>query len=110
MIKKLSRREYIQSFCGGLGSIGLMGMLANDQAAATALGHYAGPQLPAKAKHVIFLFLTGGPSQLDMFDPKPDLVKYVGQRPNAVNLRTERETGGLLPSVFKRLQQESHAT
>jgi hypothetical protein len=78
-----------------------MGMLAGQHAGAATLGHYAGPALPAKAKHVIFLFLTGGPSQLDMFDPKPDLARYEGQRPNAVNLRTERETGGLLPSPFK---------
>ena len=53
-----------------------------------------------KAKHVIFLFMTGGPSQLDMFDPKPLLSKYAGQRPPSVDMRTERVTGGLLPSTF----------
>src|SRR5262245_22605759 len=101
MIRRLSRRECIQSFCGGLGSVGLMGMLAGEQTMAATRGRYVGPQLQAKAKHVIFLFLTGGPSHLDMFDPKPDLARYEGQRPNAVNLRTERETGGLVPSVFQ---------
>src|SRR5262249_29095932 len=101
MIKKFSRRGGIHSLCGGLRAGGLMGISGRQQAAAATLGHYAGPALPAKAKHVIFLFLTGGPSQLDMFDPKPGLAKYEGQRPNAVNLRTERETGGLLPSPFK---------
>ena len=98
----ISRREWIQSLCGGLGSVGLLGTLASQQAQAAALGHYAGPALAPKAKHVIFLFLTGGPSQLDMFDPKPNLAKYVGQRPAAVSgFRTERETGGLLPSPFE---------
>jgi hypothetical protein len=63
-------------------------------------GHYAGARFPAKAKHVIFLFLTGGPSHVDMFDPKPALLKYQGQRPDAVNLRTERTAGGLMPSPF----------
>jgi predicted nuclease with RNAse H fold len=96
-----SRREWIQSLCGGLGSIGLIGMLAGQKSEAATLGHYAGTAIAPKAKHVIFLFLTGGPSQLDMFDPKPNLAKYQGQRPDAVSgFRTERETGGLLPSPF----------
>ncbi len=45
--------------------------------------------------------MVGGPSQLDMFDPKPALLKYQGQRPSSVDLRTERTTGGLLPSPFE---------
>jgi len=60
-----------------------------------------GTDFPAKAKHVISLFMTGGPSQLDMFDPKPGLVKWAGKRPDTVDLRTERKTGGILPSPFE---------
>ena len=45
--------------------------------------------------------MAGGPSQLDMFDPKPALLKYEGQRPSSVDLRTERQTAGLLPSPFE---------
>src|SRR6266849_4345304 len=97
---EFTRRSWIQSLCGGFGLIGLTGLLAEGQACAATPGHYVGPNLPAKAKHVIFLFMTGGPSQLDMFDPKPALAKYEGQRPEAVNLRTERETAGLMPSPF----------
>ena len=100
MMPPYSRREMIQSLCGGLGSIGLTGMLSASRGQAASLGQYKGPSLPAKAKHVIFLFMTGGPSQVDMFDPKPALLKYQGQRPNSVDLRTERQTGGLLPSPF----------
>lgn len=96
----ISRRALIESLCGGLGSVGLSAMLS-QQVHAASLGHYKGPQIPAKAKHVIFLFMTGGPSQVDMFDPKPILKKYQGQRPNSVDLRTERQTGGLLPSPFE---------
>src|SRR2546423_2503432 len=59
------------------------------------------PNFPPKAKHNIVLFMVGGPSQLDMFDPKPALLKYQGQRPSSVDLRTERTTGGLLPSPFE---------
>ncbi|MFN7921726.1 MAG: DUF1501 domain-containing protein [Bryobacteraceae bacterium] len=91
----LSRRSFVESLCGGLGSIGLAGMLAPAQASVRG-SHFA-----AKAKHVIFLFLTGGPSHIDMFDPKPVLAKHAGQRPDSVNLRTERLTGGLLPSTLK---------
>jgi hypothetical protein len=97
-----SRREMIRSLCGGLGSIGLSGMLAGETAQAAAIGHYAGPRLPVKAKNVIFLFQPGGPSQIDMFDNKPILAKYEGQRPAAVQgFRTERQTGGILASPFK---------
>src|SRR5207249_11438993 len=50
--------------------------------------------------HHIVLFMVGGPSQLDLSDPQPGLARYAGQRPDSVNLRTERVTGGLLPSPF----------
>ena len=55
---------------------------------------------PAKAKRVIYLFLNGGPSQVDTFDPKPMLDKYNGQPMPAGNLKTERKTGNLLRSPF----------
>jgi hypothetical protein len=100
MTEILSRRHMIQSLCGGLGSVGLSAILGQQTASAATLGRYAGPKLPAKAKQVIFLFMAGGPSQIDTFDPKPSLLTYQGQRPDSVNLRTERQTGGLLPSPF----------
>jgi hypothetical protein len=100
MRKLQSRREMLQSLCGGLGSVGLAALLADPRAQGAALMHYTGPRLPAKAKRVISLFMPGGPSHLDLFDPKPGMVKYAGQRPDAVDLRTERQTGGLLPSAF----------
>lgn len=58
------------------------------------------PHFPAKAKHVIFLFLNGGPSQVDTFDPKPMLTKMHGQPMPTPNLKTERKTGNLLKSPF----------
>jgi len=56
---------------------------------------------PAKAKNVIFLFLNGGPSQVDTFDPKPMLAKYHGKPIPSGNLKTERRTGALLASPFQ---------
>ena len=59
------------------------------------------PHFPAKAKRVIFLFLNGGPSQVDTFDPKPMLTKYHGKPMPSPNLRTERKTGNCLGSPFQ---------
>ncbi len=100
MIYKPSRRGLLRTMFGGIGTVGLAGMLAREQAGAATLGRYTAPRTPGKAKHVISLFLSGGPSQVDMFDPKPDLVKFAGQRPGSVDLRTERQTGGLMPTPF----------
>src|SRR5262245_47357187 len=87
-----SRRHFIQTLFVGLGSMGLADMLH--------AANVRKPHFTPKAKHLIFLFMTGGPSQMDMFDPKPALAKHAGERPSSVDLRTERVTGGLLPSPF----------
>ena len=84
----MTRRELLHSVGLGFGGCGL--------ASAAAAPHF-----PAKAKHVIFIFLNGGPSQVDTFDPKPMLRKYHGQpMPAGPNLKTERKTGSLLGSPF----------
>src|SRR5262249_41792388 len=101
---KLSRRDWIASLSGGLGLLGLAGVLSQEQLRAeepAESGVPKFPNFPAKAKHNIVLFMVGGPSQLDMFDPKPALLKHQGERPPSVDLRTERTTGGLLPSPFE---------
>ena len=97
---KFSRRSLLQSLGGGLGSVALGSVLAGPSAAAIP-GHYGAPIKSPKAKHVICLFMAGGPSQVDLFDPKPLLLKFQGQRPGTADLRTERQTGGLLPTEFK---------
>ncbi|HUG89402.1 MAG TPA: DUF1501 domain-containing protein [Planctomycetaceae bacterium] len=56
---------------------------------------------PVRAKRVIHLFMNGGPSHLDTFDPKPLLAKYAGKELPGGNLRTERPTGAALPSPFQ---------
>jgi Protein of unknown function (DUF1501) len=59
------------------------------------------PHFPGKAKRVIHLFMNGGPSHVDTFDPKPLLQRYAGQPLPTANLRTERRTGAAFPSPFK---------
>ena len=56
---------------------------------------------PAKAKRVIHLFMNGGPSHVDTFDPKPSLQKYAGKELPTGNLQTERKTGAAFPSPYK---------
>ena len=83
MIYRPSRRDLIRTALGGIGYAGLTAVLGSPQQAAAftsavPLGHYTGPRTNGRAKHVISLFLSGGPSHVDMFDPKPALVKYAG--------------------------------
>ena len=54
------------------------------------------PHFAAKAKQVVHLFMNGGPSHLDTFDPKPMLKKYHGKTLPGPTLRTERKTGAAL--------------
>ena len=58
------------------------------------------PQFAAKAKQVVHLFMNGGPSHVDTFDPKPMLKKYHGKTLPGPTLRTERKTGAALGSPF----------
>lgn len=91
-----SRRAMLQRTAGGLGGVALAQLLAQPATAEMQATH-----APPRARRVIQLFMNGGPFGPDFFDPKPDLAKYAGQRPGAVDLRTERKTGGLLPSPFQ---------
>jgi hypothetical protein len=77
----------------GFGALALTDLLHSTAAADTPA-----PLFAPRAKRVIFMFMSGGPSHVDMLDPKPAIEKYQGQRPGSVDLRTERKTGGLLPS------------
>jgi len=101
-IRTLSRREMLQRVGAGLGTIGLASVLADDASAAPldplALRQ---PHFAPKAKHIIHLFMEGGPSQVDTFDPKPELTKHHGTRPAAANFETERATFNLMKSDFK---------
>jgi hypothetical protein len=81
----------------GFGMAGLAGILNAQTAAPMAP---KAPHFTPSAKHVIFLFLNGGPSQVDTFDPKPMLQKYSGQPIPSGNLKTERKTGNLFGSPF----------
>src|SRR5436309_15611844 len=72
-----SRREFLMRSCGGLGALAFSSMLQ-----ASAPVDPLAPKKPhhePKAKSVIWLFMEGGPSHLDLFDPKPELDKLAGR-------------------------------
>lgn len=101
-----SRREFLQRTGTGMAALGLGAMLGQQASAAAPEAHSLNPMAPkhphfaAKAKHVIHIFLNGGASQVDTFDPKPMLEKYAGKS-LPMQLRTERKTGAAFPSPFK---------
>src|SRR3954467_7226795 len=97
----LTRRAAISRLGGTLGAIGLGAMLAESPAAQAADVAAMRTHFAPRAKRVIHLFMNGGPFQGDFFDPKPALNRYAGQRPAAVELRTENQTGGLMPVPFR---------
>jgi hypothetical protein len=75
-IPVLSRRDWLIQSGGGFGALGLLGLLADDCAAAAASPIW---RRAARAKSVIFLFMEGGPSHIDMLDPKPKLNELAGR-------------------------------
>lgn len=99
-----TRRELLWQAGAGFGTFALQAMLADEARAenAKALGLKGFPNFAPKAKRVIFVFLHGGPSQVDTFDPKPLLTRdhgkpYSGPRPRVVFA----QTGNLLKSPWE---------
>ena len=78
----INRRHFLNRFGMGLGGVALAEMLATSAHAAQALdlGVLGRPHFAPKAKRVIYLFMSGGPSQLDLFDYKPLLNKRHGEQ------------------------------
>ena len=72
-----SRRSFLRHAGGGLGLLALASMLAEESQAKHSVALQ--PHFPPRVKRVIWLFMHGGPSHVDLFDPKPDLTKFAGQ-------------------------------
>ena len=107
----LTRRDLLGRMGNGFAALSLAGILSTESYGqqGSVISQQANRNLnpllpkkaplPGKAKRVIFLFMNGGPSQVDTFDPKPALQKYAGQA-IPLQLPTERRTGAALPSPF----------
>ena len=88
MALPLTRRQLLERSTLGFGSLAL-----------SSLVH--GQHFPGKAKAVIQLVQNGGPSQMDLFDPKPALLKYAGQPlPGGVEIHQPNNVNTLLPCPF----------
>lgn len=103
----VTRREMLERCGMGMGTVALTSILGatNQLHAAPASGVVnplapKQPPSPAKAKRVLHLFMNGGASHVDTFDPKPSLAKYAG-KPIPITLKTERRTGAAFPSPFE---------
>src|SRR3569623_389953 len=98
----ISRRAWVARMGTGFGALGLAsvlaeaGLLGGGAAQAALSGAAASPLAPKsphfapRAKRVIFLFMNGGPSHVDTFDPKPALEKYAGQQPEELTKNYQR--------------------
>jgi len=79
----LTRRTFLQRSASGIGLAALGALLGERLAAAPAAASPGGvpafPNFPAKAKRIIYLFQSGAPSQMDLFDPKPELARRRGE-------------------------------
>ena len=92
-----TRRDFLRKTGLGIGSLAFAQIAGRETArAASAAAHF-----PAKAKSVIHVFLNGGMSQVDTFDPKPELSRQHGKMLPYKNLRTERRTGFAMGSPFE---------
>jgi hypothetical protein len=102
----LTRRQMLQRCGMGVGALALGNLLSSTGFAQSGVDPtnpltVKNPHFPGKAKRVIHLFMNGGPSQVDTFDPKPMLEKYAGKNLPTPNLKTERRTGAAMPSPYK---------
>jgi hypothetical protein len=111
----LTRRRWLTRMGTGFGTLGLASVLseagqlgaAPQKAVPAGAGTAANPLAPKsahfapRAKRVIFLFMNGGPSHVDTFDPKPSLEKYAGRQPAELTKDYQRTVGKLFPSPFK---------
>lgn len=101
-----NRRAFLGRYVGCLGGLALADLLARDAGAAgdtaDSVDCRAAPAKLARAKAVICLFQHGGPSQMDLFDPKPELTKRQGEAyPGELEVHFHTQQGKLLASPFK---------
>ncbi len=110
----VTRREALRRVGGGFGMMAFAGMLSESMARAgispdlaTTGVSSANLDYPQRVKRVIFLFMNGGLSTIDAFDPKPALTKYDGKPMPGGSIATERRTGELMksPYTFKKYGQ-----
>jgi hypothetical protein len=105
----LNRRVFLGSTAGALGATALASLLSPSQATAAAVDAKKFPNFPPKAKRIIYLFQSGAPSQMDLFDPKPQMEKHRGedlpesirQGQRLTTMTSGQKSFPVAPSIFK---------
>ena len=113
---RMTRRDFFARYCDGVHGAALAWLMSRDLFADSSLsgssveGHRTPDLRPrpahfaSKAKAVIHLFMNGGPSQVDLFDPKPLLSKFAGSPPSRdilAEIEFADQVGTMLPSPFQ---------
>src|SRR5687767_10076040 len=101
MNQPVSRRQLLSTLGGGFGGLALASLLNADAPSPARPSSARQPHFTPKARAVIQLFMHGGPSHVDLLDPKPMLERYDGQPPPREAEDDERLTGNLLKSAFR---------
>ena len=102
MIARPTRREMLKRAAGGFGSLALAGLLSEPTRTEAAISTPADPlaarppHFPAKAKCIIFLYMSGGVSHVDSFDPKPKLFADDGKTVTAAHWRLNKDVAAYL--------------
>jgi hypothetical protein len=98
----VNRRAFLHGACGTLGSLALAHLLGRDAARGAPSNAPIKREKPPRAKAVICLFQHGGPSQVDLFDPKPQLTRYNGTKYQGnLEVHFDKQMGNLLASPFQ---------
>src|SRR3984957_17579116 len=109
-----TRRKFFRDAAGGIGTIALANLLGQEGRAAdppaASLNPLAPrkPHFPGKAKNIIFMFMEGGPSQLDLFDPKPELAKWDG-KPLPASITKDLQLAFIKPTAAVMASQRQFA-
>ncbi|MFO0867921.1 MAG: DUF1501 domain-containing protein [Pirellulales bacterium] len=102
---ELSRRAFLARHAGGVGALALAHLLSQEGTAApaSAVATAGARSRPARARRVVCLFQHGGPSQMDLFDPKPALQKYHGQPypGGELEVHFDKQKGNVLGSPYR---------
>ena len=99
--QRLARRQFLTRSAGGLGALALNQLMGQSNAA--ELGNH----FPARAKRVIYLFMSGGPSQMETFDPKPKLRELHGQ-PLPESIRQGQRLTSMTSGYDPKIAQSEH--
>src|SRR5690349_21820735 len=101
LAQMLSRRQFFSRLGTGAGALALASLFAEESRASSMPS--GSPHYQPRIKRIIYLFQNGGPSQVDLFDPKPELKRREGEKPGQdyVNDVDAKKTGVWLSSPFR---------